>query len=73
MKKLSLFLATIAATAPGFALAGGTPEVIETEQVLVSETQGEVDPLILLAGLLVIGVALGGSSSSSTTTTTTTN
>jgi len=72
MKKLPLFLAAIAATAPSFALAGGTPEVIETEQVLVSETQ-EVDPLILLAGLLAIGVALGGSSSSSTTTTTTTN
>jgi len=69
MKKLPLFLALIAATAPSFALAGGTPEVIETQEVLVSETQ-EIDPLILLAGLLVIGVALGGSSSTSSTTTT---
>jgi hypothetical protein len=66
MKKLPLFLAAIAATAPNFAIAGGTPEVIETQQVLISETQ-EIDPLILLAGLVIIGVALGSGSSTSST------
>ena len=72
MKK-SLFsvAAVIALTASSPVFAGGMAPVVEIEPVVVEELDTGMNPLYLLAGLVVVGVA-GGSSSSATSTTATT-
>ena len=73
MKKSSLSaIALIAITASSPVFAGGMAPVVEVEPVVVEELDTGVNPLYLLAGLVVVGVA-GGSSSSATSTTATTS
>ena len=72
--KNSMFTAAalIALTAPSAVFAGGMAPVVEVEPVVVEELDTGMNPLYLLAGLVVVGVAGGNSSSATSTTATTT-
>jgi hypothetical protein len=74
MRKFVLGVACVATAMSATASYAGGITQIEDEPELVNPQLEQLDanPLYLLAGLIVIGLAVSGGSSTSTTTTTTT-